>query len=112
MAGTRIILTFFKVVFMAPVTPLAQCEPNPIEVTKITARTFIDQGTLELFVLAPSLSCTGGVMSLWASVVMMSPEGVLDSSYMATAAKAHVTLIYGEDGWRASKATAALHIFV
>jgi hypothetical protein len=40
--------TFFTVLFIAPVTPLLQCEPNPVAVTKRIAISFIFSGIAEL----------------------------------------------------------------
>jgi hypothetical protein len=40
--------TFFSVLFIAPVTPLLQCDPNPIAVTIRTESNFIRSGTLSL----------------------------------------------------------------
>jgi hypothetical protein len=41
-------LTFFKVLFMAPVTPLLQCPPNPIKLTMKTESIFMLKGTATL----------------------------------------------------------------
>lgn len=54
---------------MAPVTPLDQCEPKPMELTKTTARTFIVQGTWELRLSTGGWSC-------WAGVERLSSESV------------------------------------
>lgn len=67
---------------MAPVTPLLQCEPNPMELTRTTARTFMVHGTLELLLSTTSCSFWAERSSLPASVEMavVTPWGVLGSS--------------------------------
>lgn len=67
-------LAFFNVDFMAPVTPLLQCEPNPIELTRRTARTFMVQGTLEVWVSATGCPCRADWLSSSAGAVdVMTP---------------------------------------
>jgi len=97
------VLAFFKVDFMAPVTPLLQCEPKPIMLTKMTARIFMDQGTLELFVLAlSSTEPDTGVSSLRASFTEMTPEGVFVSSVMALVTSVWVVVDFGGSRSRSS----------
>lgn len=62
-------LAFFNVDFMAPVTPLLQCEPKPMELTRRTARTFMVQGTLELWVSAAGCPCWADGLSSSAKAV-------------------------------------------
>lgn len=49
---------FLRVLFIAPVTPLLQCDPNPIAVTKRTAKSFIFTGTSWVLVGDTGLICS------------------------------------------------------
>lgn len=78
-------LTFFKVLFMAPVTPLLQCEPKPMAVIRQTATNFMVHGTSEVKLLSTSWPSWVGASSLWASLVVTTAPwgGLVSSSILA-----------------------------